>query len=148
MSWQQLLNDKKVKTHTTTFQELDALRSVIDRDLQDAALSGLSADRRFATAYNAALQVSKMVIACVGYRVSGASHHQTTFEALELALGSSVTPLASYFDLCRRKRNTVDYDIANVASETEAEQILKEAGNLRQIAENWIAHNYPQFKKT
>ena len=147
MSWQQLLNDKKVKTHTTGLQELEALRAVIDRDLQDAAVVGLSADRRFATAYNAALQIAKMVIACAGYRVSGIGHHQTTFEAMELAIGSSVAPLASYFDLCRRKRNIVDYDMANVASETEAEQIIQEAENLRQIAENWISQFYPQFKK-
>jgi hypothetical protein len=29
------------------------------------------ADRRFATAYNAVLQLAKMVIACAGYRVAG-----------------------------------------------------------------------------
>jgi hypothetical protein len=50
---------------------LTDLRAVIARDLQDAALSGLSADRRFATAYNAVLQLTKMVIACAGYRVVG-----------------------------------------------------------------------------
>jgi len=33
---------------------------VIERDLADAAIAALSADRRFATAYNAALQTATM----------------------------------------------------------------------------------------
>jgi hypothetical protein len=36
----------------------------------DAAIPALSEDRRFATAYNAALQTAKMAIACAGYRVA------------------------------------------------------------------------------
>jgi NAD(P)-dependent dehydrogenase (short-subunit alcohol dehydrogenase family) len=40
--------------------------------------------------------------------VVGAGHHQTTFEALELAFGSSVANLVRYFDTCRRKHST-DY---------------------------------------
>lgn len=55
VSWQQLLAGNRVRAHTTNKQELDALRSVVERDLRDAALTDLSEDRRFATAYNAAL---------------------------------------------------------------------------------------------
>jgi hypothetical protein len=89
MSWKQLLAQRKVQLHTTSKQELDGLRALIDRDFADAAIIGLSADRRFATAYNAALQTSKMVIACAGYRiVSTAGHHRLHFEATRIALGS------------------------------------------------------------
>ncbi|MGO9463258.1 MAG: hypothetical protein ACLQIB_28975 [Isosphaeraceae bacterium] len=69
MTWQQFLNAKHKQTHTTSKQELDDLRAVIDRDLHDAGVMGLSADRSFATSYNAALQTAKMAIACAGYRV-------------------------------------------------------------------------------
>jgi hypothetical protein len=50
-----------------------------------------------------------MAIACAGYRVVGQGHHQTSFEAAELAVGASVTNLVVYFELCRRKRNILDY---------------------------------------
>ncbi|HEX8892638.1 MAG TPA: hypothetical protein VF783_04905 [Terriglobales bacterium] len=40
--------------------------AVIRRDLADALLRGASADGRFATAYNAALEAAKMAIACAG----------------------------------------------------------------------------------
>src|SRR5712691_10894901 len=38
------------------------MRALIARDLADAGIVGLSADRRFATAYNAALQAANMAI--------------------------------------------------------------------------------------
>ena len=134
-----------MQPHTTSRQELDGLRAVVARDLNDACVPGLSTDRRFATAYNAVLQLAKMAIACAGYRVVGQGHHVTTFEALELAMGPSIAPLASYFDICRRKRNLLDYDMANVATETEAHELLAKAEELRQLVEQWIGQHHPQL---
>ena len=117
MSWQQLQANHQIQTHSTSRRELEGLRAIVERDLKDARVPGLSTDRQFATAYNAVLQLAKMAIACAGYRVVGIGHHQITFEAIELALGPSITNLASYFDMCRRKRNILDYDSAQVVTE-------------------------------
>jgi hypothetical protein len=48
------------------------MRALVARDLADAGIAGLSADRRFATAYNAALQAANIAIAfaCAGYRAT------------------------------------------------------------------------------
>lgn len=142
-----MITDRKVRPHRTSQQELDDLRSVIARDLADAAIPSLSSDRRFATAYNAALQTATVAIACSGYRVVGQGHHQTTFEAAELALGANSAPLVAYFDACRRKRNTLDYDRAHVATDTEASELLKEAADFVQMTEEWITQNHSQWKK-
>ncbi len=144
MTWKQLLASNRVRPHTTSKQELDALRSIVERDLVDAGLAGLSDDRRFATAYNAALQLAKIAIACAGYRVSGLGAHQTSFEAAELFMGTSVSALTLYFETCRRKRNTLDYDAANIISDGEATEILQKAKEFRQEVEAWIAENHPQ----
>jgi len=145
MSWQQLLTTRRVQPHTTSRQELNGLRAVLVRDLHDARVPGLSTDRQFATAYNAVLQLAKMAIACAGYRVVGQGHHLTTFEALELAMGPGIAPLASYFDTCRRKRNMLDYDMANVVTETEARELMVQAEQFRQLVEQRIVQHYPQF---
>jgi hypothetical protein len=58
MSWKLLLDSGDVKTHQTSKQELNNIRALIARDLADASIPELSADRRFATAYNAALQAA------------------------------------------------------------------------------------------
>lgn len=143
MSWKQLLAKGEVKTHQTSKQELDNIHALIVRDLADAALVGLSADRKFATAYNAALQAEKIAIACSGYRVSArAGHHAVTFEAARLAVGSEVASLTDYFDACRRKRNVIDYDNSSVASETEADELLQKANEFLLLVEKWVDTNH------
>lgn len=68
MSWKKLLQERKAHHRRTSLQEMTELRRLIARDLADAAIPELSEDRRFATAYNAALQTAKMAIACADYR--------------------------------------------------------------------------------
>jgi hypothetical protein len=145
MSWQQLLAAHRVQRHTTSRRELDRLRAVVARDLRDTRVPGLSTDRKFATAYNAVLQPAQMVIACAGYRVVGQGRHLTIFQALELAMGPNIAALASYFDTCRRKRNMLDYDMADVATDTELEELLQKVEQFRALVEEWIAQYHPQF---
>lgn len=122
------------------------LRAVVERDLQDAWLTGLSEDRRFATAYNCVLQLAKMAIACAGYRVTAKrGHHENTFIAVRLAIGPSVANLSSYFDTCRRKRNLVDYNLADVVTETELDELLEKAVDFRDRVEHWIADHHPHL---
>ena len=147
MTWANLLANNEVKRHKTSKKELNAIRSVIARDLADASLEGLSADRRFDTAYNAALQTAKMAIACAGYRVGAAAgHHRVSFESLPLAIGKLAHPYSDYFDRCRRKRNAIDYDEAHVATETEAREIAVNAKEFLDAVERWIASNYPSLR--
>jgi hypothetical protein len=106
VSWKQLLADKDAQPHTTSKGEMDGMRALIARDLSDASVAGLSADRRYATAYNAALQAANMAIACAGYRITAKiGHHKVSIEAARLALGASADDLLDFFDTCRRKRN-------------------------------------------
>lgn len=147
MTWTQLLANNEVQQHKTSKKELDSIRAAIARDLADASLKGLSADRRFATAYNAALQAAKMAIACAGYRVTtGAGHHRISFETVKLAIGKAADPYSDYFDRCRRKRNVIDYDNANVATETEAQEIVTKAKGFVHLIEQWIAARHPAFQ--
>ncbi len=147
MSWKKLLQDKKVHQHQTSHQELTEIRRLVARDLTDAAIPALSEDRRFATAYNAALQTAKIAIACAGYRVASVpGHHRLTFEGAKLALGKSAAQLADYFDACRRKRNEIDYTGAVIATSTEADELLLHAKVFQKMVESWIAATHPAFK--
>jgi uncharacterized protein (UPF0332 family) len=124
------------------------MRALIARDLADAAIAGLSADRRFATAYNAALQAANMAIACAGYRiVSKVGHHRVSLESAKLVLGKTADKHADYFEICRRKRNTIDYTFSNVATETEAKEILARAADFYNKVEDWITRNHPSMTK-
>jgi hypothetical protein len=145
MTWKELLAKRRAEPHTTSRQELDDLRSAIDRNLRDAAIAGLSADNRFGLAYEAGLLLAKMAVACAGYRVKGQGAHQTAFVALKLALGAGIAKTASYLDRCRRKRNELSYDMAGVATDTEAAELLAEVRSMRDTVEHWITQNHPRL---
>jgi hypothetical protein len=146
MSWKQWLAAGEIRTHKTSPQELENLRALITRDLADAAIPGLSADRRFATAYNAALQTATIAVACSSYRVSArAGHHAITFQAAQLAIGKPAAALADYFETCRRKRNIIDYMHSSVATDTEADELQEKAIEFHQLVENWVAARHPQL---
>jgi hypothetical protein len=102
VTWTSLLANKEAQKHKTSKKELDNMRALIARDLADTSLTGLSADRRFATAYKAALQAANMAIACAGYRImSKVGHHRVSLESTKLVLGKPVHKYADYFETCR-----------------------------------------------
>ena len=146
MSWTTLLAARKIHTHRSSKQELDELRAVVKRDLADAALPALSEDRRFATAYNAALQVPRMATACAGYRVAAVpGHHALSFECAGLALGKQADKLVLFFDGCRRKRNVIDYTGVQIATATEAAELLQRAEEFSTLVETWIKSTHPHL---
>jgi uncharacterized protein (UPF0332 family) len=143
VTWKQLLADARVEPHVPGRQETHDLLQAAARNLRDAALKGLSADNAFGLAYEAAFLLAKAVIACAGYRVRGLGAHHTTFVALEVAVGSSISQAATYFDRCRRKRHELSYDAAGVASESEVEELIEEVKRFQSTVEDWIVKNHP-----
>lgn len=146
--WKVLLASNRVDRHTTSRQELNDLRAAVERNLHDAGLSGLSADNKFGLAYEAVLLLAKMAIVCAGYRTKGPGAHQTTFAALEIAMGPPASNDAAYFDRCRRKRHTLSYDVAGVVADTEAGEILTRARRFRETVEAWITREHPGLSRS
>jgi hypothetical protein len=146
MSWKRWLAAGDIRAHKTSRQELENLRALISRDLADAAIPVLSSDRRFATAYSAALQAATIAVVCSGYRVSArAGHHAITFQAAQLAVGKAAAALTDYFEACRRKRNIIDYMHSSVATDTEADELQQKAVEFHQIVEEWVTAHHPQL---
>jgi hypothetical protein len=148
MTWTKLLASGDVQRHRTSKNELDDIRALIARDLADASVAGLSADRRFATAHNAALLATHMVIACAGYRVTAKTgHHKVSFDSIRLALGAGANKDADYFETCRRKRNVIDYTRSHVATDTEAKEILEKATEFSEFIEAWIGSKFQALRR-
>jgi hypothetical protein len=142
------LASRDVQRHRTSKRELDDIRALVARDLADAIVAGLSADRRFATVYNAALLTANMAIACAGYRVTAKTgHHKISFDSVKLALGSGADKYADYFETCRRKRNVIDYTRSHVATETETTEIVEKAKEFYEVVEAWIDSKFPNLKR-
>jgi uncharacterized protein (UPF0332 family) len=133
-----LLRAGRLEEHRTSREELLNLFRIVERDIADASIEELSADRRFATAYNAVLQSATAILHSKGYRPVGAGHHSTTFTALRIIMGKQHHELVDYFDSCRTKRNITDYDYAGGISDTEANELLEEAKKFSKIAREYI----------
>lgn len=122
-----------------------SLLRVVARDIDDARLDTLSTDRRFATAYNAALQLATIVLRAEGYRTSGSSHHHTTLIAVRELMGPAVEEVTDYFDACRARRNTVDYDGVGIATESDVEELIDEVLAFRGTVITWMRANHPDL---
>ena len=58
-------------------------------------------------------------------------------------MGSDAASYAVYFDVCRVKRNLVEYDATEVATETEVVELLRKVGEFDGLVANWIEKNHP-----
>ncbi len=96
-------------------------------------------------AYDAARTLSLIVVRAEGYRPkSKGGNHYNTFLALEAADPAFAT-LSGYFDGCRSKRNTTEYDFAGGVSETEADSLISEVQQFVVSVEAWIVTRHPSL---
>lgn len=145
MRLKKLLAEGQLRKHKTSPREMEELLAVVERDLKDADQPGLSLDRRFATAYNAALQLATITLHAAGYRTAGHGHHWATLHVLPEIMGSKAQNRADYLDACRTKRNVADYDRAGEISEVEVAEILDEVGKFRSDLLKWLRTHHPHL---
>src|ERR1700683_4308407 len=144
MSWAKLLAANRVTVLPPSKAELDNLRSIVARSLKDVESAGLSADARFIMAYDAARTLSLLIVRAAGYCPRSVGGHYTPFRALETA-DPAFAALSAYFDGCRMKRNSCEYDFAGGVSDTDAEGLLTAVRQFAVDAEGWITSRYPHL---
>ena len=134
-----------LKPHNTSFLELSNLLAIADRDIADAESEALSADWRFGIAYNAALKLCTMMLYDAGFMPEKNLAHYRTLLSLQYTLGEHRKADAEYLDACRIKRNHVEYDYVNGASETEAQELVDFARELRTEVVDKLKARYPNL---
>ena len=145
MTLNQLLADGKLAEHRTSRQEIASLLKVVERDIADASIKTVSPDRRFAVAYNAALQLATIALYCKGYKAVGLGHHFTVLQTIRETMGQGFRSRGDYFDMCRTKRSITDYDRAGEISEYEANELLQEVKNFEREVKDWLRQHYPKL---
>ena len=145
MSLQNWLNNGWLHPHQTSPQELADLLAVADRDFANAQIDGLSDDWKFGIAYNAVLKLCTMLLFDAGYRpVSNLAHYRAVL-SIEFTLGPAFLPAAKYLDSCRRKRNTVEYEMVGCVSTTEVDELLSFTQKLRAEVLARLRPKYPDL---
>ena len=143
MSLQDWQNNGWLRPHQTTPAQIADLMAIVDRDLADAQTDRLSPDWQFGIAYNAALKCCTILLHAEGWRPERTLAHYRTLQALPLILGNARRDDADYLETCRVKRNTVEYDVAGLASPEEARELLEFATQLRRDVFAWLKKKHP-----
>lgn len=136
-----------LKREPTSRDEIRSLLRIVDRDLKDANVTGLSEDRRFEAAFSAARTSANIALRASGYRTSvQAGHHIKTIESLELTIKADAN-LIHRMKTLSKKRNATSYDTAGNVSTQELELAIKTAIELRRDVVAWLQKNHPALLK-
>ena len=146
MNLKKYLDEGRICPHVTSQEEIRHLFEVIRRDLADASIAAISADRRHATAYNAVLQLATVTLYASGYRAkSKTGHHWATLTLIPEIMGKDCMTMARYFNACREKRNLTDYDTAGHITKEEAIELIKEAEKFKELVLKWLKKSSPNL---
>lgn len=142
MSLKQWADNRWLRPHQTSPEEIENLIKIVDRDLSDAT-KGVSSDWRFGIAYNAALKLCTILLYASGYRAEKSLQHYRTIQAMPLILGEEKKDDAEYLEACRKKRNIVEYEYVGGTTEDEADELIGFVKSLRDDVLRWLKVNYP-----
>ncbi len=130
--------------HVTSPEEISGLLGVVERDLSDSQVAGLSPDWKMNIAYNAALQTATIALYACGFRASREAHHFRVIQSLKYTMGTDGEVIGE-LDQFRKKRNISDYELSGQVSDSEAGEMLELAISLRDAVIDWLKENYPEF---
>ena len=133
-----------LRSHTTSRQEIEGLLGIVERDLEDAR-ADISADWRFGIAYNAALRLCTVLLYAEGYRPERNLQHYRTIQALAVVLGDEARVDVDYLEVCRKKRNVIEYDAAGTVTERDAAELVEFASGLRSRVLAWLEDSHAEL---
>jgi hypothetical protein len=134
-----------LRVEPTSREEITGLLGIVFRDLKDAQVDAISADRRFEAAFNAARTAANVALRACGYRTATQlGHHLKTIESLELTIRADPR-LVQKMRVFSKKRNATSYDSAGNVSDQELEEIVGVANELQEIVIAWLRENHPEL---
>jgi hypothetical protein len=145
MSLQNWLQIGHLTNHQATLAEVRNLLGVVDRELADAGVAGLSDDGRFTHGYEAALLLCKLALHASGFELQkrAPGHHSLWINSLEFTLGATHKPTMIHLSKSSKIRHTSLYDHAGVVQKQDADDLLEAARQLRADVLNWLRSQHP-----
>jgi len=120
-----------LRRHEATRVEIDNLLAIVDREIQDACVPGLSLDAQLGMLYNAALKLADIALRLRGYRADRENAHYRTITSLPLTLGADWEESARFINHVRTLRHRGDYESVGIATADEVRDIQVEIRRLR-----------------
>ena len=144
MSLREWAEGQWLRPHATSREEIAGLLGIVERDLADAGRD-ISAEWRFGIAYNAALRLCTILLYAEGYRPERNLQHYRTIQALGLVLGPDRQADVEYIEVCRKKRNIIEYDAAGTVTERDATELAAFVVELRDRVLAWLREHHTEL---
>lgn len=147
MSLENLLKTKQLQPHNPTREAVQRLLQAAARNIVDARIEEVSVDTRFDAAYKAIMQCAMVALWANRYRTSTSQpgHHQTAIQTLPKTIGLEQGTVI-VLDALRKQRNVSDYE-GDPSSDQAVIECIKQAEQLYQIVNSWIATNRPDLTR-
>jgi len=91
---------------------------------------------------HAALRLRTILLYAEGYRPERNLQHYRTIQALGLILGLDRKADVDYLEVCRKKRNIIEYDSPGSVSGADAAELVKFVVELRTGVLKWLGENH------
>jgi hypothetical protein len=127
-----LAHAKQLNAEPPATEQIGRLLASAEAQLRDSRNASLSAPSRFMLAYNAAHALALAALRAAGYRPSSAGHRKIIFQVLATTAGAPAS-LWLALDKYHDRRNAAEYEGAPPASNVEAEDLVKLAGELHRL---------------
>ena len=150
MSLQNWLQMGYLVEHQATVAEVRSLLGVVDRELADAGVAGLSDEGRFTHAYDAALLLCKLGLHASGFELQkrASGHHSRWINSLEFTLGKEHKETLIHLSKSSNLRHISLYDQTGVVQKQDADDLLETAKKLRMDVLAWLRSQHPTLLPT
>ncbi|HWP36418.1 MAG TPA: SAV_6107 family HEPN domain-containing protein [Gemmatimonadales bacterium] len=142
-----LIEARWLEEQPTSAEEISGLLAIARRRLDELEGTLKYADSVFTLAYDAVRCAATVVLRAHGVRAKQARHHEMTFDALHRLAIPDLSDKAWYYNDCRRKRARLEYDSAGDVSNTEAEDLRREAARFVGAVRRWVLSARPELAR-
>ena len=145
MSLQNLLEIGSLDKAEPRRDDIQRLLAAAERNLNDAAVTGISDENRFDAAYKCVMQCAIAGLLAHGYRTSTSKpgHHQTAIQTLPSTVGLDNEDMVA-LDGLRKLRNCDDYE-GDPISPDEVERSRTQAAALLTHVKAWFGKQHPEL---
>lgn len=124
------LRSRWLTAHVPSRHELVSLFAIVDRDLADSAIQGLSLDTQLGLLYNVGLKLADIALRLNGFRATRENAHYRIIQSLPHTLGAMWAESTLFLDHVRTLRHRGDYESVGVATQDVVHELREELARL------------------
>jgi len=142
MSMENLQANVALKQNSVSASELQQLLEVVDREIADCHVTGISWDARFRHAYGATSQLCMVALRAKGFRPREWERaHELCIQSLRHTLGNAFAEIGDRLLRCSGIVEAM-YERVGVVSAQDARELVETAKKLRIDVVAWLKSNH------